>query len=109
MARERNPLAGKRVLVTRAEAQAQPLVDLLRDQGADVIAIPAIGIELLNPSPGLDRRLWRLGEYQWLILTSANGVAVLGGRMRQLGIPAGAFAHMQCVAVGSATAEAMRA
>jgi len=108
MARERRPLAGRRVLVTRAEAQAQPLVDLLREQGADVIAIPTIAIELLNPSPGLDRCLGRLAEYQWLILTSANGVAALGGRMRELGIPAGAFAHMQCVAVGAATADAMR-
>ena len=109
MGRSKKTLAGKRVLVTRAATQAQHLVDLLIAQGADVVAIPTIEIELLNPSPGLDRCLSRLAEYQWLILTSANGVAALGGRMRELGILPGAFAHMQCVAVGGATADAMKA
>lgn len=109
MARNDKPLTGTRVLVTRAEAQAKPLVELLREQGADVIAIPAIGIELLNSSLVLDRCLGRLTEYQWLILTSANGVVALADRMTELGIPAEAFAHMQCVAVGAATADAMRA
>lgn len=108
MARNSRPLAGKRVLVTRAEEQAGPLVELLREQGADVIAIPAIRIEPLSPSPALDRCLGRLAKYQWLILTSANGVAALAARMRELGIEAAAFARMQSVAVGSATADAMR-
>lgn len=108
MARNSKPLAGRRVLVTRAVEQAGPLVELLREQGADVIAIPTIRIEPLNPSAALDRCLGGLAEYQWLILTSANGVAALAARMRELGIEVKAFAHMHRVAVGSATADAMR-
>lgn len=109
MAGNDKPLAGKRVLVTRSAEQAGPLVDLLRGQGADVIVIPAIRIELIHPSPALDHCLGRLPGYQWLILTSANGVAALSERMKELGIFPQAFARMQCVAVGEATADAMRA
>lgn len=109
MASDEKPLAGKRVLVTRTAEQAGPLVELLLAQGADVIAIPAIHIEFIRPSPALDHCLRRLPYYQWLVLSSANGVAALSERMKELGISPEAFAHMQCVAVGSATADAMRA
>jgi uroporphyrinogen-III synthase len=109
MASSDNSLAGKRVLVTRTVEQAGSLVDLLRAQGAEVIVIPAIRIEPINPAPALSYYLGRLGNYQWLILTSANGVAALAAHMKDLHIPADAFAHMQCVAVGPATADAMRA
>lgn len=109
MARSDKPLAGKRVLVTRTAEQAGPLVERLQGQGADVIVIPAIRIELIHPSPALDHCLRRLPYYQWLVLSSANGVSALAGRMKELEISPEGFAHMQCVAVGSATADAMRA
>ena len=102
-------LEGRRVLVTRAEGQAGPLVERLCAHGAEVITIPTIEVELLHPSPSLDRCLERLPEYQWLILTSANGVAALAARIKELKIRAAAFSHMKTVAVGAATAEAMRA
>ena len=109
MADNDKPLSGKRVLVTRAAQQARALVELLREQGADVIAIPTIRIELIHPSPAFDNCLRRLPYYQWLVLTSANGVTALAARMKELEISPEAFAHMQCVAVGAATADAMRA
>jgi uroporphyrinogen-III synthase len=109
MAGNDKPLAGNRVLVTRAAEQARPLVELLREQGADVVIIPAFRIELIHPSPALDHCLRRLPYYQWLVLTSANGVTALAARMKELEISPQAFAHMQCVAVGAATADAMRA
>lgn len=109
MASDEKPLSGKRILVTRTAEQAGPLVELLLGQGADVIAIPAIRIEPIHPSPALDHCLRRLPSYQWLVLSSANGVAALSERMKELGISPEAFAHMQCVAVGPATADAMRA
>lgn len=109
MASNNKPLSGKRVLVTRATEQAGPLIELLREQGADVIAIPAIRIEPINPCAALDYCLGRFSYYQWLILTSTNGVAALGTHMRELNISPESFAHMHCVAVGEATADAMRA
>jgi uroporphyrinogen-III synthase len=108
MADNDKPLSGKRVLVTRAAEQARPLVELLSEQGADVIVIPAVRIELIHPSPAFDHCLRRLPYYQWLVLTSANGVTALAARMKELKISPEAFAHMQCVAVGAATADAMR-
>jgi uroporphyrinogen-III synthase len=102
-------LSGKRVLVTRAAEQARALVELLSEQGADVIVIPTFRIELIHPSPAFDHCLRRLPYYQWLVLTSANGVTALAARTKELQISPEAFAHMQCVAVGAATADAMRA
>ena len=42
---ERRPLHGRRVVVTRARAQASGLATTLRDLGAEVVELPAIRIE----------------------------------------------------------------
>ena len=68
------PLAGKRVLVTRAPHQASELADRLREAGADPILIPTISIAEPQSFAALDAALACLGTYDWLIFTSANAV-----------------------------------
>jgi uroporphyrinogen-III synthase len=79
-------LAGKRVVVTRARGQAIALGSLLEDAGAEVIYLPTI--EIRNPKSWdpLDAALKRLegGEYEWLLLASANAVVRVVSRMRAL-------------------------
>lgn len=101
------PLLGRRILVTRARHQAGQLSEKLRLLGADAIEIPAIEIAPLESYHNLDRALANLSQYQWLIVTSANGVQALGRRMQTLPIGADAFAHLRIAAVGSATARAL--
>jgi uroporphyrinogen-III synthase len=102
------PLAGCRVLVTRATHQASKLSDGLRALGAEPVEVPVI--EILPPldlAP-LDRALRSLSNYDWLILTSTNAVRVLADRTAALGLSLSAAAQLNVAAVGEATAQAAR-
>jgi uroporphyrinogen III methyltransferase / synthase len=98
---EMRPLAGIRVAVTRARAQASELAMRLRTLGAHVLEVPAIRIvPLAGPVPSLDR-------YDLLCVTSANGVGLLFDRMREAGLDARALAGTRMAAIGPGTAAAL--
>lgn len=80
------PLAGVRVLVGRARHQAGALSAELRKLGAEVIEIPFIEIRKPRSFKPLDSALKNLGSYDWLILTSVNGVEAMWERMQKLQI-----------------------
>jgi uroporphyrinogen-III synthase len=63
-----------RVIVTRAAAQAGPLVDALRNAGFEPVVCPLIEIEPIEDGPiGVD-------GYDWVVVTSANGAEQLAKR-----------------------------
>ena len=74
-------LSGVRVLVGRARHQAGALSGELRKLGATVIEIPFIEIRKPRSFKPLDSALKNLAEYDWLILTSVNGVEAMWERM----------------------------
>jgi uroporphyrinogen III methyltransferase/synthase len=73
-------LAGLRVMVTRADGQAAALADALTAHGAQAIRCPVIAIEPIAVDPAA---LQDLGRYDWLVLTSANGVDRLRDLLRE--------------------------
>ncbi|HUO74245.1 MAG TPA: uroporphyrinogen-III C-methyltransferase [Solirubrobacteraceae bacterium] len=98
---ERPPLAGTRVAVTRARAQASGLAARLRRLGAEVIEAPAIKIVPLDgPPPDLER-------YDLVILTSPNGAHLLFDRLLRAGCDARGFAVSRVAAIGPGTAAAL--
>jgi uroporphyrinogen-III synthase len=101
------PLHGKRIAVTRAEEQAAGLLARLRALGADPVACPAIAIVPPEDFAPLDAAIGRLAHYDWLIVTSANGVYALLDRMAALGHLPAELAHLSIGAIGPATAEAL--
>ena len=101
------PLCGVRVLVTRARGQAEEMSSLLRTQGADVVEIPVLQIVAPRSWIGLDSALRQISKYDWLILTSANGVEALEKRMRRLRIPLRSLRHLRVAAIGPATRAAL--
>jgi uroporphyrinogen III methyltransferase/synthase len=101
------PLAGKRVVVTRATEQAQDLTDKLRALGAEVIECPAISIAPLEDFTELDRALERLSDYDWVVFTSANGVRAVLDRLEQPGRNAEDLRGRKLAAIGPATAAAL--
>ena len=103
MSRSVLPLAGCRVLVSRAKKQAGALSSALRELGCRVIEIPFI--ELREPSSyqPLDSALRNLAAYDWLILTSVNGVEALFARLAKKQIDASALSHLKITAIGPAT------
>jgi uroporphyrinogen-III synthase len=97
------PLQGKRILITRAHEQAGALAEPLRALGADVIAIPSIEIQPPQSYGPLDRALKKVETYDWLLLTSVNGVQAMFRRMEKLGIAPGLLRALCICAIGPAT------
>jgi uroporphyrinogen III methyltransferase / synthase len=105
---DRRPLFGKRVVVTRASAQAGALRGAFDALGAEVLELPALRIVPLDPEP-LREALDRIGEYDWIVFTSQNAVALLWESLRVAGRDARALAGRKLACVGRATADALRA
>jgi uroporphyrinogen III methyltransferase/synthase len=105
---DRLPLFGRRVVVTRASAQAAGLRTALSALGADVIELPALRIEPLAAAP-LASAVRRLAEYRWLVVTSQNAVALLWDALRTAGLDARVLAGVRIACVGKATSDALLA
>jgi uroporphyrinogen-III synthase len=103
----RAPLSGVRVLVGRARHQASALSSGLRKLGAEVLEIPFIEIRPPLSYAPLDNALKNLSEYNWLILTSVNGVEAVWERMRKLRLGSKALRHLNVAAIGPATRQAI--
>jgi uroporphyrinogen-III synthase len=101
------PLAGKRILITRARHQAGRLAEALEEQGAEVLRLPTIEIIPPESYAHLDAVLEVIDGFDWLIVTSANGVAALEDRLRFMNIPLARLEHLHIAAIGPATATAL--
>ena len=100
------PLAGKRVVVTRARSQASELSATLRALGASVVELPAIRVTPVGDSPEIAAACASIGDYRLVVLTSVNGVDALFDRLAERGRDARAIdAACAVVAIGPATAE----
>jgi uroporphyrinogen-III synthase/uroporphyrinogen III methyltransferase/synthase len=97
------PLAGRRVLVTRAAHQAGKLSEGLRALGAEPVEVPVLEIQPPADSAPLDRALSLIDSYDWLILTSANTVHAIAWS----NLP-DKMERVKVAAVGEATAAAAR-
>ena len=104
----RRPLAGRRIVVTRARAQASELRDRLEALGAEVVELPVIRIVPVAGSPEIDVALDELADYDYVILTSPNGARCLLDRLADRGLDARAFERAtRIVAIGPGTADAL--
>ncbi len=101
------PLFGKRVLVTRARAQASEFANLLELNGAEVIQFPTIQIEPLAETTLLVDAIAALHKYAWIIFTSVNAVEIFYQRLRENGKDARAFGKSKICAVGPKTVQAL--
>lgn len=102
------PLAGRRVLVTRAAHQAGKLSDGLRAQGAEPVEVPVLEIRPPENLLQLDAAIRAFDSYEWAVLTSSNTVRALADRAAELGIRLVQPDGLKVAAVGEATAAAAR-
>lgn len=102
------PLAGRRIVVTRAARQSGGLRERLEQQGAEVLLLPTIEIVPPDSYEPLDDALREAKRFGWLVVTSSNAVRVIAERMTELALPVALLAHLHCAAVGPSTAEAVR-
>jgi len=104
---ERRPLHGRRVVVTRARAQASGLAATLRALGAGVVELPAIRIEPRIESEEVREAIGRIGEYALVCVTSPNGAHLLFEALATAGHDARALANATVAAIGPGTARAL--
>ena len=104
-----NPiLAGKTVLVTRSVGQSSQFGDLLQQQGAKVIEMPALVIGPPSSWEQLDQAIANLSDFDWLILTSSNGIDYFFERLLAQGKDARALAGVKIAVVGKKTAHSLK-
>ncbi len=97
-------LSGKRVLVTRAVEQNTQLSVKLLALGAIPIEFPTIRILPPTDFSPLDDAIADLESYDWLILTSVNGVTNFCLRMRVAQKSVTDLQSLKIAAIGPATA-----
>lgn len=101
------PLTNTRILVGRARHQASALSTKLRSLGATVIEIPFIEIRKPKSFDPLDSALKNITAYDWLVLTSVNGVDALMQRMSKLHLDKRSLKELRVAAIGPATKKAI--
>jgi len=104
---ERRPLHGRRIVVTRARAQASGLASTLRELGAAILELPAIRIEPRLDTAEVRDAVAQISEYSLICLTSPNGVRLLFEALAKAGLDARALAGATVAAIGPGTARAL--
>lgn len=106
---EQGSLFGQRIVVTRTRAQAGTLAAELRRRAADVYELPTIRIEATTERQALVEAITGIGEYDWLVFTSPNGVSWFFDYFCKAFPDIRALGNIRIAAVGPATAEMVRA
>lgn len=104
---EKKPLFGKRILVTRSRAQASSFAEGIEQLGGEPWEFPAIAT--VNPEDfgPLDKSIAEIENYNWLIITSTNGVEKFFERLRYHKKDIRALHSLKICAIGPATRAAI--
>lgn len=105
--RQNYPLAGKTILITRAESASSRFREMLETKGATVLEIPALVIKPPSSWAKLDQAIANLSSFNWLILTSANGVNYFFQRLRELSKNYQDLTNLKIAVVGKKTANVL--
>ncbi|RYE88833.1 MAG: uroporphyrinogen-III C-methyltransferase [Myxococcales bacterium] len=105
---DRKPLFGQRILVTRAREQAPALARRLLAAGAAPLTLSTIELHPPPDQARLDRAAREVGRYDWLALTSTNGVARFFESLDRQGLDARVLGGVRVAAIGPGTAQALR-
>lgn len=102
------PLVGKTILVTRSIGQSSQFTERLTATGANVIEMPALEIGPPSSWDALDNAIAHLSDFDWLILTSTNGVDYFFERMFAQGKDARTLTGIKIAVVGEKTAQRLQ-
>ncbi len=104
---EKRPLFGKTVLVTRPNHQAVELGKKLTDLGADVVYQPAIEIRKIQLDDEGRRIVENVGDFQWLVFSSVNGVDHFMSHLFECG-DVRKLSTVQIASIGPATRDRLK-
>jgi uroporphyrinogen III methyltransferase/synthase len=103
------PLAGKRIVITRARKQAETVARSIEELGGEVIDFPTIEICPPESFAEFDAALDKLSLYDWVIFTSVNSVEPFLERLKLRGKTAEALSAHKVGAIGAETAKRLEA
>lgn len=102
---EKRPLFGQKIAITRAAEQGSQLRLRLTDLGADVVDQPAIEIRDAHDAVALDDVLSRVGAFDWIVFSSANGVTKFFERLKSQRRDARVLGGVKLAVIGPGTAD----
>ncbi|MCP3941859.1 MAG: uroporphyrinogen-III C-methyltransferase [Desulfobacteraceae bacterium] len=102
---DKKPLFGKRIVITRARAQASGLVSQLTNLGAQCLEIPTIRIIPAEDTAPLKSAITNIKDYDWLVFTSVNGVKFFFDTLFDMGKDVRALGHLKFACIGPVTKE----
>jgi uroporphyrinogen III methyltransferase / synthase len=105
---DKKPLFGKRIVVTRARAQASNLVSKLSKLGAQCIEIPTIKIAPPADINPLKDAVENINNYDWLVFTSVNGVKFFFDTLFDMGKDVRILGHLKFACIGPVTKERLQ-
>ena len=105
---EKLPLAGYKVLVTRPKELVSGMAKKLREQGAEVLELPAIGVKPVEDRTNIYKAFEKLDTYQWLAFTSPSGVRIFFELLMDAGKDIRALGSVKIAAIGRGTAKALK-
>ena len=105
---EKLPLAGYKVLVTRPKELVSDMAKKLREQGAEVLELPAIGVKPVEDRTNIYKAFEKLDTYQWLAFTSPSGVRIFFELLMDAGKDIRALGSVKIAAIGRGTAKALK-
>ncbi|MGS0764143.1 uroporphyrinogen-III C-methyltransferase [Syntrophomonas curvata] len=105
---EYKPLWGKRIVVTRARAQASRLVEEINELGGEAIEFPSIIIKAEEDLSGLHNAYQHLDSYDWIIFTSVNAVDLFFAQMKNEDIDIRFLHGINLCAIGPATRDSLQ-
>jgi len=105
---DKRPLFGKKIVITRARAQASGLVSTLSKLGAQCIEIPTIQIIPPEDIGPLKKSIKNIHHYDWLIFTSVNGVNFFFETLFDMGKDVRILGHLKFACIGPVTKERLK-
>lgn len=104
---ENKPLFGKKVVVTRARAQASRLVEAINELGGEAIEFPSIVIQKEENLSSLYNAFEHLDSYNWIIFTSVNAVDIFFAELRKQELDIRSLYGSNICAIGPATCKSL--
>jgi len=103
------PLAGRRIVVTRARKQSGGLAQRIEALGGEVIEFPTIEIQPATSFIDLDQAVRQINAYHWIIFTSVNSVEPFLDRLKLAGKAVVDLRQAKVAAIGAETAKRLTA
>jgi uroporphyrinogen III methyltransferase/synthase len=104
---EKRPLWGKKVVVTRPEAQAASFVEKITELGGEAIELPAIEIVKETDLSGLYRAFKDIETYDWVVFTSVNAVDIFFDELSKQGLDIRTLKGVSICVIGPVTEQSL--